>query len=497
MSSRQDDVARDRGDGPGRGAGSGPGTVPNLAAFVKTYDVRGLVGSQLTPEVVTAFGAAFVDEIGAAGQDVVVGHDMRDSSPGFAAAFARGAQARGANVVAIGLCSTDESYFASGSLDALAAMFTASHNPATYNGIKLSRAGARGISMDTGLAGIRDRASRYLEQDGLASGIEPVAEPGSYREVDVLADYAAYLRGLVDLSGIRPLRVVVDAGNGMGGLTVPAVLGTAAGLPALPIEVIPLYFELDGAFPNHEANPLEPANLVDLQRAVVSHGADLGLAFDGDADRCFVVDERGEPMNPSAVAAVVALREIRRVRRLEPDSTLYVIHNLITSRIVPETILGAGAVPVRTRVGHSLIKDEMAATGAIFGGEHSAHYYFRDFWGADNGMLAAMHILAEHGAQDEPLSALARAYTPYAQSGEINSTVADIPAAYSRIVQAFASDDLDELDGLTVSGSADGVFWWFNVRPSNTEPLLRLNVEAGTTPVMERLRDHVLALIRA
>lgn len=480
MSSRQDDDVHDRSTGP------------DLTAFVKTYDVRGLVGSQLTPEVVTAFGAAFVDEIGAAGQDVVVGHDMRESSPGFAEAFARGAQARGANVIAIGLCSTDESYFASGSLDAPAAMFTASHNPASYNGIKLSRAGARGISMDTGLSGIRDRASAFL-----ANGIDPVAEPGSYREVDVLADYAAYLRGLVDLSGIRPLRIVVDAGNGMGGLTVPAVLGTAAGLPALPIELIPLYFELDGAFPNHEANPLVPANLVDLQRAVVSHGADLGLAFDGDADRCFVVDERGEPMNPSAVAAVVALREIRRVRRLEPDSTLYVIHNLITSRIVPETILGAGAVPVRTRVGHSLIKDEMAATGAIFGGEHSAHYYFRDFWGADNGMLAAMHILAEHGAQDEPLSALARAFTPYAQSGEINSTVADIPAAYSRIVQAYASDDLDELDGLTVSGSAEGVFWWFNVRPSNTEPLLRLNVEAGTAPVMERLRDDVLALIRA
>ncbi len=471
---------------PDRGAGG------DLAAFVKAYDVRGLVGSQLTPEVVEAFGAAFVDEIGAAGQEVVVGHDMRDSSPGFAAAFARGAQARGGNVVAIGLCSTDESYFASGSLDAPAAMFTASHNPATYNGIKLSRAGARGISMDTGLAGIRDRASAYL-----ANGVDHVPAPGSYRELDVLAGYAAYLRGLVDLSGIRPLRVVVDAGNGMGGLTVPAVLGTAAGLPALPVEVIPLYFELDGTFPNHEANPLEPANLVDLQRAVVEHGADLGLAFDGDADRCFVVDERGEPMSPSAVAAVVALREIQRVRALEPDSTLYVIHNLITSRIVPETILGAGAVPVRTRVGHSLIKDEMAATGAIFGGEHSAHYYFRDFWGADNGMLAAMHLLAEHGAQDEPLSALARRYTPYASSGEINSTVTDVPAAYARIVEAYAASDFDELDGLTVSGSTDGVFWWFNVRPSNTEPLLRLNVEAGTHSAMERVRDDVLSLIRS
>jgi phosphomannomutase len=460
---------------------------PDLGAFIKTYDVRGLVGSQLTDEVVAAIGAAFVDEIDAAGQDVIVGHDMRDSSPGFARSFASGVQARGGNVVAIGLCSTDESYFASGSLNAPAAMFTASHNPATYNGIKLSRAGARGISLDTGLAAIRDRATVYL-----ANGIDQVATPGTYRELDVLADYARYLRGLVDLSGIRPLRVVVDAGNGMGGLTVPAVFGTSAGLAALPIEVIPLYFELDGTFPNHEANPLEPANLVDLQRAVVEHGADLGLAFDGDADRCFVVDENGGAMSPSAVAAVVALREIARAT----ESPVYVIHNLITSRIVPETIEAAGAIPVRTRVGHSLIKDEMAATGAVFGGEHSAHYYFRDFWGADNGMLAAMHLIAEFGAQDRPLSELAARFTPYAASGELNSTVTDIPAAYSRIVKAFAAFDLDELDGLTVNGNTDGVFWWFNVRPSNTEPLLRLNVEAGAPADMERIRDHVLALIR-
>lgn len=460
---------------------------PDLGAFIKTYDVRGLVGSQLTDDVVAAIGAAFVDEIDGAGGDVIIGHDMRDSSPGFARAFASGVQARGGNVVAIGLCSTDESYFASGSLNAPAAMFTASHNPATYNGIKLSRAGARGISLDTGLAAIRDRATEYL-----ANGIVQVAEPGTYREQDVLAEYAKYLRELVDLSGIRPLRVVVDAGNGMGGLTVPAVLGTAAGLPALPIEVIPLYFELDGTFPNHEANPLEPANLVDLQRAVVEHKADLGLAFDGDADRCFVIDENGDAMSPSAVAAVVAVREIARAE----EKPVYVIHNLITSRIVPETIAAAGAVPVRTRVGHSLIKDEMAATGAVFGGEHSAHYYFRDFWGADNGMLAAMHLLAEFGHQDRPLSELAARFTPYAASGELNSTVTDIPAAYARIVSAYAAFDLDELDGLTVSGNTDGVFWWFNVRPSNTEPLLRLNVEAGETADMERIRDHVLSLIR-
>ena len=470
-------------------------TTPiDLSPFIKAYDVRGLVGSQLTIEVVTALGAAFVDEVDGAGRDVVVGHDMRDSSPEFAAAFARGAQARGANVVSIGLCSTDETYFASGSFDAPAAMFTASHNPATYNGIKFSRAGAQGISFDTGLRSIRDIAQAYL-----ATGVTAVDVVGTFREVDVLADYAAYLRSLVDLSAIRPIRVVVDAGNGMGGLTVPAVLGTAAGLAALPIEIIPLYFELDGTFPNHEANPLEPANIVDLQKAVVEHHADLGLAFDGDADRCFVVDEKGDAVTPSAVAAVVALREITRVRALQPTGEIAVIHNLITSRIVPETIEAAGAVAVRTRVGHSLIKDQMAITGAIFGGEHSAHYYFRDFWGADNGMLAAMHFLAEFGSQPGPLSTISRRYTPYALSGEINSKVADIPAAYNRIVEAYmATGVIDELDGLTVTGtvSATEPFWWFNVRPSNTEPLLRLNVEAATPEMMAQVRDAVLALIR-
>lgn len=470
-----------------------PDPRARLDAIVKAYDVRGIVDEGLTDEVVTALGAAFADEVGAAGGRLIVGHDMRDSSPRFAAAFAVGATARGADVVAIGLCSTDESYFASGSMLAPAAMFTASHNPASYNGIKFSRAGAQGISLDTGLAAIRDRAAAFLEH-----GIEPVEPRGSLVETDVLADYAAYLRSLVDLRAIRPLKVVVDAGNGMGGLTVPAVLGDAAGLPALPLEVVPLYFELDGTFPNHEANPLEPANLVDLQRAVVEHGADLGLAFDGDADRCFVVDERGGAVTPSAVAAIVALREIDRVRAAgERDIT--VLHNLITSLAVPELVEQAGATPVRTRVGHSLIKDQMSATGAVFGGEHSAHYYFRDFWGADNGMLAAMHVLAEVGAQPGRLSELAARYTPYELSGEINSTVEDVPAAYTRVVEAFTGRaEFDEFDGLTVRGLTDQSepFWWFNVRPSNTEPLLRLNVEGGDLPTMERIRDEVLALIR-
>jgi phosphomannomutase len=464
-----------------------------LDTIVKAYDVRGIVGDALTDEVVTALGAAFADEVGAAGGRIVVGHDMRDSSPRFAAAFADGATARGADVVAIGLCSTDESYFASGSMQAPAAMFTASHNPASYNGIKFSRAGAQGISLDTGLAAIRDRAAGFLEH-----GIERAASTGSVVVADVLADYAAYLRSLVDLSGVRPLKIVVDAGNGMGGLTVPAVLGEAAGLPGLPLEIVPLYFELDGTFPNHEANPLEPANLVDLQRAVVEHGADLGLAFDGDADRCFVVDERGAAVDPSAVAAIVALREIERVRAAG-ETEIAVIHNLITSQAVPETIERAGATPVRTRVGHSLIKDQMRQTGAVFGGEHSAHYYFRDFWGADNGMLAAMHVLAEVGAHDGPLSALATEFTPYELSGEINSTVADVPSAYARIVDAFTGRaDFEEFDGLTVRGITDQSepFWWFNVRPSNTEPLLRLNVEGADLATMERIRDEVLALIR-
>ncbi len=469
--------------------------VADLNAIVKTYDVRGLVGKTLTEEVVEALGAGFADELGAAGTEIVVGHDMRDSSPEFSAAFSRGVRARGASVVLIGLCSTDETYFASGHLSAPAAMFTASHNPATYNGIKFSRAGAQGISLETGLAAIRDRAAAFL-----ANGLPSVETPGTERRLDVLRDYAAYLRSLVDLSGIRPIRVVVDAGNGMGGLTVPAVLGTEAGLPALPIEIVPMYFELDGTFPNHEANPLEPKNLVDLQRAVVEHGADLGLAFDGDADRCFVVDERGDAVTPSAVAAIVALREIQRERASDPDADITVLHNLITSNVVPETIEAAGATAVRTRVGHSLIKDQMAATGAIFGGEHSAHYYFRDFWGADNGMLAAMHLLAEFGAQPAPLSELSARFTPYALSGEINSTVDDVPRAYSRIVDAYTGiAEFDEFDGLTVTGIVHGdePFWWFSVRPSNTEPLLRLNVEAGSREQMERVRDAVLALIRA
>jgi phosphomannomutase len=472
----------------------------DLSALIKAYDVRGVVPDQLDADVARAIGAAFADVVavpeGAA--SVVIGHDMRPSGPELVAAFADGVTGRGVDVVLIGLCSTDGLYFASGSLGTPGAMFTASHNPAQYNGIKLCRAGARPVGQDTGLARVRELAGEYL------AGAVPVvaeADRGTVTERDMLGEYARFLRSLVDLSGIRPLKVVVDAGNGMGGHTVPAVLGTGAGLPALPLDVVPLYFELDGTFPNHEANPLEPANLRDLQAAVVEHGADLGLAFDGDADRCFVVDERGEPVSPSAITALVGLREVAR-EQAAGHATPTVIHNLITSRVVPDLLTAAGARTVRTRVGHSFIKAQMAEHEAVFGGEHSAHYYFRDFFFADTGMLAALHVLAALGGQPHPLSALAEVYQPYVASGEINSRVASVPDARARVVEAYVTQQgagpvqVDELDGLTVSHWDGHPQWWFNLRASNTEPLLRLNVEAADEDIMEKVRDDVLALVR-
>jgi phosphomannomutase len=455
------------------------------------YDIRGLVGLEMTTENVRAIGAAFVDELELAGKSVVVGHDMRDSSPGFVEAFIDGATSRGADAINLGLCSTDECYFASGHLNAASAMFTASHNPSSYNGIKLSRAGARGISMDTGLAKILERAEKFLE-----SGIEEVAEVGFSSEHDTLVEYASHLRKLVDLSKIRPLKIVIDAANGMGGLTAPAVLGTAAKLDALPIEIIEMYFKLDGSFPNHEANPLDPKNLVDLQRAVLEQGADAGLAFDGDADRCFVIDEKGQPVTPSAVAAIVSLSEIARAKA-RGEKNITVLHNLLTSRAVPEFIEAAGATPVRTRVGHSLIKDDMAATGAIFGGEHSAHYYFKDFFGADNGMLAAMNVLFELGSQEKPLSELAARFNPYFASGEINSTVSDAKAKMEQIRAEFEGFEVDELDGITLSSlPGQSPWWWLNVRSSNTEPLLRLNVESNDQETTNSLTQRVLGIIQ-
>lgn len=460
---------------------AGQPVAARLSTFVKAYDVRGVVGEQLTSEVAAALGWAFARFVRSRGStSVVIGHDMRDSSPELAARFAEGITSAGLNVVMAGLASTDMLYFASGALDRPGAMFTASHNPARYNGIKLCLAGAVPLSLDTGLAQIRDDAQALLDGDLTPPDVVPA---GAITERNLLTDYADYLTSLVNLTGIRPLRVVVDAGNGMAGYTVPAVLGDT------PLRVDELYFELDGSFPHHEANPLEPANLVDLQDEVRRTGADIGLAFDGDADRCFVVDERGEPVSPSAITALVACRELARV----PGST--VLHNLISSKAVPEIITEAGGVPVRTRVGHSFIKAEMAATGAVFGGEHSAHYYFADFFNADTGMLAALHVLAALGRQNRPLSELVSGYQRYSASGEINSIVDDVLAALGRI-RSWALDNdaaVDDLDGLTVT-LPDGS--WFNVRPSNTEPLLRLNVEADTTTGISALREAVLAVIR-
>lgn len=466
--------------------------MSTLDAIFKKYDVRGLVGTEITPEKVAAIAGAFVDELDLAGKSVVVGHDMRDSSVGFVDAFIEGATARGADVINIGLCSTDECYFASGYLEAAAAMFTASHNPSSYNGIKFSRAGAKGISMETGLGEILEGAKRYL-----ASGIREVAEPGYASEHDIMGEYAANLRELVSLDAIRPLKVVVDAANGMGGLTVPSVLGTDAGLAELPVEIIPMYFELDGAFPNHEANPLDPKNLVDLQKRVIQEKADIGLAFDGDADRCFVIDEKGNAVSPSAVAAIVAVSEIARAKALG-ETKIHILHNLLTSRAVKEFIEAAGATAIRTRVGHSLIKDEMATTGAIFGGEHSAHYYFKEFYGADSGMLAAMHVMREFGSQDLPLSEFAAKFDPYFASGEINSTVSDAAAKMAQIKSEFQSSDFDDLDGITLSSPVgESPWWWFNVRSSNTEPLLRLNVESEDKNRCEELTSRVLGLINS
>jgi len=454
----------------------------DLSTIVKAYDVRGTVPDQLDEPIARALGAAFVDVTGA--KQIVTAHDMRETGPGLARAFAEGALHRGASVVESGLGSTDMLYFASGHLGLAGAMFTASHNPAQYNGIKMCRPYAVAIGQDSGLTEIGQRAQAYLD-----SGLPAAEVAGTVEQVDLLDAYAQYLRGLVDLSGIRALRVVVDAGNGMGGYTVPAVLGDSV-LPALPLTIVPLYFELDGSFPNHEANPLEPANIVDLQRAVVAEGADIGVAFDGDADRCFVVDAAGQPVSPSAITALVAARELAKA----PGST--VIHNLITSHTVAEVVRENGGVPVRTRVGHSFIKAEMARANAVFGGEHSAHYYFRDFWFADTGMLAALHVLAALGEQPGTLAELTARYNRYAASGEINSTVVDQAGRLAAVQAAFAdrASASDDLDGLTVE-LGDGS--WFNVRASNTEPLLRLNVEGPDEATMSKVRDEALAVIRA
>lgn len=452
--------------------------IDAVNAVIKAYDVRGVVGDQdgqINEGFVRDVGASFARLMRAEGaKSVVVGHDMRDSSPGLAAAFIEGVTAQGLDAVNLGLTSTDELYYAAGVGECPGAMFTASHNPAQYNGIKLCRAGAKPVGQGTGL-------ERIVEE--LVAGVPAYdGEPGTSSDKDVLDGYADYLLSLVPMD-IRPLKVAVDAGNGMGGLTVPAVFGK------LPVELKDLYFELDGNFPNHEANPLEPKNLVDLQKFTVDNGCDLGIAFDGDADRCFIVDENGDAVSPSTVCAMIAERYLGQ----HPGATI--IHNLITSKSVPEIVSELGGTPVRTRVGHSFIKAKMAETGAVFGGEHSAHYYFSDFFNADSGMLAALHVLATLGAQDKPLSELKGKYERYIASGEINSEVADQAASTKAVVEAFADRTVssDDMDGVTVELTGGA---WFNVRASNTEPLLRLNAEAATQEEVDAIVEEALRHIR-
>ncbi|HWV27268.1 MAG TPA: phosphomannomutase/phosphoglucomutase [Aeromicrobium sp.] len=447
-----------------------------LRPIVKAYDVRGRSPELLDATVARVLGEAFAGETGiAGGGSAVIGHDMRETSPVLAEAFADGVRARGADVVMIGLASTDLLYFMSGDLDVPGAMITASHNPAEYNGIKLCRAGARPIGFDTGLSAMAVEATTLLDRDAAPDVV------GGVRELGGLDRYATYLHHLVPVPDRRRLHVVVDAGNGMAGHTVPRVFAD------LEVDLDAMYFDLDGSFPNHEANPLDPTTLVDLQARVRATGADIGLAFDGDADRCFVVDETGSPVSPSAITALIAARALRD----QPGATI--LHNVICSRAVREVIAENGGVAVRTPVGHSLIKAEMARTGAVFGGEHSGHFYFKDFFLADSGMIAALHVMAALAETDGTVSELMARFERYPASGEINSTVDDAAAVMAVLAEHYGDLEQDRLDGLTVTADT----WWFNVRASNTEPLLRLNVEADDVPTMERVRDEVLGIIRA
>jgi phosphomannomutase len=450
----------------------------DIPDIFKAYDIRGLVDSELSPDFAFAVGLAFAKflEIEREPSTVIIGEDMRPSSPELAEAFSAGVTSNGTNVIRIGLASTDLLYFAAGSKNLPGAMFTASHNPAAYNGIKLCFSGARPIGKETGLQTIE----KFVRQ-GMPVAMRPV---GIETSENLLEAYADHLHKLVSFKGNRRLKIVIDAGNGMAGFTAPAIF------ERLGAEIIPLYFELDGNFPNHEANPIDPANLRDLQKAVLEHKADIGLAFDGDADRCFLVDEKGESVDPSLLTSLIASRELAK----HPGATI--IHSLISSRTVVEVVNELGGVPVRSRVGHSYIKALMAETGAVFGGEHSGHFYFKDFWRADSGALAALHALAALGESDQTISQLLAPFNRYFASGEVNSQVADSATVIKSIREKYAALSefkIDELDGLTVSTAT----WWFNVRASNTEPLLRLNVEADTAANMAAYRDELLALINA
>ncbi len=445
----------------------------STSSIFKAYDIRGLVDTEISPDFAfrTGLGFARFLEIEREPGTVVIGEDMRPSSPLLAEAFSAGVTSNGMDVVRIGLASTDMLYFASGKLNMPGAMFTASHNPAQYNGIKLCKSGARPIGKESGLLAIE----RFVT-DG--SPI-PMRSVGQESNRDLLDEYVDHLVSLVDVGSIRRLKIVVDAGNGMAGFTARPVFDR------LNVDLIEMYFELDGTFPNHEANPLDTKNVRDLQKAVKKHNADIGLAFDGDADRCFLIDENGEVVNPSTLTGLIAERELIR----HPKSTI--IYNLISSRAVAEIVEERGGTAVRSRVGHSYIKKLMADTKAVFGGEHSGHFYFRDFWCADSGMLAALHAVAALGNQPKPLSKILKNYQRYFSSGEINSTVADAAALLVAIESSYAGKEsitIDHLDGLTVSSEN----WWFNLRASNTEPLLRLNVEARTQARLARVTKEVL-----
>ena len=450
--------------------------MQEFAHIFKAYDIRGLVDVEIDSDFAFATGVAFARflQIEREPGTIVIGEDMRPSSPILADAFSAGVTSQGMDVIRIGLASTDMLYFASGKLSLPGAMFTASHNPAEYNGIKLCLSNARPIGKESGLLAIEN----FVRQGS------PIAlrNVGVEKERDMLQEYVDHLLTLVDMKDIRPLKLVVDAGNGMAGHTAPAIFAR------LNCEVIPMYFELDGTFPNHEANPLDETTLTDLKKAMKEHNADLGLAFDGDADRCFLVDERGVGVNPSALTALIAHRELIK----HPGSSI--IYNLISSRAVQEVINENGGVGLRSRVGHSNIKKLMAESGAIFGGEHSGHFYFKEFWRADSGALAALHAIAALGQSSQTMSQLLAPYNRYIASGEINSKVMDTQAATELVEKSYLSDEvsIDHLDGLTVNAQD----WWFNLRPSHTEPLLRLNVEASTQAQMESVRDAVLSLIR-
>jgi phosphomannomutase len=451
--------------------------VDEFAHIFKAYDIRGLVDVEIDVDFAFATGVAFARflQIEREPGTIVIGEDMRPSSPLLADAFSAGATSLGMDVIRIGLASTDMLYFASGKLGLPGAMFTASHNPAEYNGIKLCLSSARPIGKESGLVTIEN-----FVREGSPIALRNV---GVEKQRNMLEEYVDHLLTLVNIKNIRPLKIIVDAGNGMAGHTAPAIFAR------LNCEVIPMYFELDGTFPNHEANPLDETTLTDLKKAMIDQKADLGLAFDGDADRCFLVDERGVAVNPSALTSLIAQRELKK----RPGSSI--IYNLISSRAVQEVIDENGGVGLRSRVGHSYIKKMMAESGAIFGGEHSGHFYFKEFWRADSGALAALHAIAALGESDTTMSALLAPYNRYVISGEINSKVADTKAATERVEKTYVSDQvtIDHLDGLTVNGDT----WWFNLRPSNTEPLLRLNVEASTQAQMETVRDAVLSLIRS